>query len=142
MPVGKDLELKLRFFDPESGRLSELAHDLPRQWNMPLWAWWLLVASGFIGGGFIIRQLWPEHQVRMARVKIYRRLRNAEDIKCMRRIILDGGQHATLSEWIRNNPKGKDAIARLNCYCYSASGADDAKPADFQQLKSEILKLV
>ena len=142
MPFGKSLKLTLRYFDTGTGRLGEISHDLPRRWNMPAWAWWVTVILGFIIGVFILRHLQPWMLSQTNRLKLRHRLGNAANIKQIRRIILDCGHHVTLSEWDKNNQARKRAARKLNCYCFSASGSEDSKHADFQQLKTDILELV
>ncbi|MCK4708847.1 MAG: BatD family protein [Gammaproteobacteria bacterium] len=148
MPFGNDLKLTLRFFDTETGRLGEISHQLPRRWNMPAWAWWLTMISGFIISAFIFRYLQPWILSQATRLKLRHRLRNAEDIKQMRRMILDCGPHASLTEWAtstewdKNNQARKKAIHKLNCYCFSSSALKKSKQADFRKLKIELIELV
>ncbi len=142
LPFGKDLKLRLRFFDTESGRLSEISHDLPRHWNMPTWAWWMTVIAGLITGVFILRQRRSWILAQTSRLQLRYRLRSAENMRHMRRIILDCGSYITLSEWDKNNRARKAAVHKLNRYCFSASGTQDTKPADLQKLKTDLLKLV
>lgn len=142
MPFGKKLKLRLRFFDTENGHLSEISHDLPRHWNMPTWAWWITVIMGLITGYFILRQKQTSILGQATRLQLRYQLHRAENIKHMRKIILDCGSYITLSEWDKNNQSRKRVVHKLNRYCFSASGTQDTKAADLQKLKTDLLKLV
>ncbi len=142
LPFGSDLKLSLRFFDTETGRLSEVSHDLPRRWNMPGWAWWLTAAFSLLAGIFVFRimQSWLLSQTK--RLRLHHQLRSAENVKQMRRMILDIGQYVTLSEWYGKNQARKKVVQRLNAYCFSAAGLQDVNATEFQKLKTDLLKLI
>ncbi len=142
LPFGKNIKLTLRYFDTETGRLGELSHDLPRHWNMPLWAWWLMSVFSLITGAFIIRQIQASTQAQINRLKLRRQLRSATNARQLRKIILADGQYVTLSEWAKKNQARKPAISELNQYCFSASGPESTDKADIQKLTTRLLKLV
>jgi len=142
LSFGSDLKLTFRFFDTETGRLSEVSHDLPRRWNMPGWTWWLMAVFSLLAGVFIFRALQPWLLSQMKRLKLHHQLRSAENVKQMRRIILDVGQYVTLSEWHRKNQARKKVVDKLNVYCFSAAELQDVNATEFQRLKTDLLKLV
>ncbi len=140
LPFGPPLKLTLRFFDTTSGRLSEISHDLPRQWKMPAWAWWLMATLLLIAGIITGRHLQPRIRQWHHQQKQQRRIQHATDITQLRRIILHNGQYLNLSEWAKTDHQRKTVSQQLNYYCFSATGRRQAQRHDIQQLKYSLLK--
>jgi len=134
MPYGRDLKLSLRYFDPESGRLQVITHNLPRYWNMPAWAWWVFVFIILLLAVFLVRCLRPQIQTQISKRILQRSLRNATDVKQLRKLILCSGPYFVLSEWAKMNKARKPAIDELNYYCFSVS-----KHPDIQRLKTDLI---
>ncbi len=140
MLFGKDLRLSLRYFNPDTGRVEAITHNLLRRWRMPTWAWWLMAISVLSITALLIRFIRPELEAQTSRWVLRRALRNATSVMQLRRIILDHGHYVTLSEWVEKNParksKRKVIIQQLNKACFSTSGY-----SDIQYLKTALLKL-
>jgi len=136
MPLGKDLKLSLRYFNTETGRLAELSHSLPRQLNMPIWAYWMVGFFSLIFFALSLRFLQPILRIKMRQRALRRRLRSVTDVNQLRKIILQYEKVLTLSEWGRINPARKHVVRQLNYYCFS-----DIGPLEYKNLKSQLLQL-
>ncbi len=140
MPFGKDRTLTLRYFNPATGRIEEITHNLPRHWEMPVWARWLLVLSVLAIAALLARFIRPGLERQISRLVLRRALRKATSVMQLRRIMLDHYHYVTLSEWVKKAPAQestrKKIIQQLNSACFSASGY-----SDIQYLKAGLLKL-
>ncbi len=140
MPFGKDLTLTLRYFNPATGRIEDITHNLPRYWKMPTWAWWLMAVSGAVSVALLVRPIRPGLEIQVSRLVLRRALRNASSARQLRRVILNHGHYVTLSEWVEKIParesKRKVIVQQLNCACFSATDH-----SDIQALKTALLKL-
>ncbi len=136
MPFGKNIILKLRFFNPETGKLDEVIHNLPRSWSMPKWAWWITIIFSLLISVILIRKVKPWTFNLAKRLKLRQQSQNAESPQQLRSLILENGQYITLSEWAKEDPSRKPFVNKLNNICFA-----DSIQADLQLLKSELLGL-
>ena len=135
MPFGKDLNLTLRYFNPQTGRLEETNYSLPRVWTMPQWAWWLVIVFCLFISAFFIKKTrhWGSNKIN--RLKLRKQFRAATSPQQIRQLILYHGPYITLSEWSKDTP-GKILLThKLNKICFA-----DKYQSDLEQIKHEILK--
>jgi len=139
MPFGKALKLRLRYFDTEVGRLDEITHTLPRNWNMPTWAWWLFSIIVLMVVALAAKLLQPLMQSQINRSVLRQQLRSATNVKQMKKHILGSGRFIALTDWAVNNRARKPVIDELNYYCYS-NFSNGGGEVDIEKLRSELLK--
>lgn len=136
LPVGKNPVITLRYFDPDSGRLEQMTHSLPRQLQAPVWAWWAAVVTAIF---IILLFIWicfPWMKSLFFRLKLHRQLKSAKSARVLRKIILDNGQYVTLSEWDNSSNNKTSVIAELNRHCFSLN-----KNRDITDLKRKLLRV-
>jgi len=135
MPFGTDLNLSLRWFNPQTGRLQTASHSLPRYWQMPAWAWWMLLITGLIIAAFIILRSRGWIQSYFQRLTMRRQLQRASNAQQLRRILLSHSQHITLSQWASSKHHRKPVAHELNQICFASTQADDIQSLKYRLLK-------
>jgi len=136
MPFGNNINLILRYFNPETGRLEETVHSLPRVWKMPQWAWWLTISFCLLSCAILIIKIQPWSLNKINRLKLRKQFKLATSSQQIRQLILYNGPYITLSEWANNNPKRKPLAHKLNKICFS-----NKDHSNLDKLKSELLML-
>ncbi len=137
MPFGPKINIKLRYFDPESSTLKESLHNLPRHWTMPAWAWWItLIICSFLSL-IIFKQIrpWLNHQA--VRWNIRKQLKTEMTADQLRKLLLNNGQYISLHDWAKENDNRKTLVAELNNACFS-----NMTSLNLSNLQSEILKVI
>jgi|GEM_PF-6634841 len=135
MSHGKDVALKLRYFDPETGRQEEINHLLPRQWQMPSWAWWIALFLILSISALFFWRIAPWVQSYYYRLKLRHQLKTAASAQDLRRLILNHGHCVTLSQWAEQDKKREPIIHELNRSCFAVS-----THTDIQILKASLLR--
>ena len=137
MPIGSSMNLKVRYFDPETGTLKEIQHTLPRYWNMPQWAWWVtFIISLFICTVLIkVFKPWVSNQIN--RFKLYQQVNEANSPDQIRFLILKESHYMTLSQWSQGNHARQLFANKLNEVCFSVVDYSELK-----KLQVEALKLI
>jgi len=137
MPFGQSIILKLRYFNPETGMLSEIHHTLPRHWNMPTWAWWVTFILCLLMSVFLIINIRPWILMQIRRYKLRQQTLQVMSADQLRNLILSDGHYPTLSHWSNNIPARISFAVKLNKHCFSI---DDS--IDLKKLRHEVLKLI
>jgi len=137
MPFGSNINLKARYFDPDTGTLKEIQHTLPRHWNMPQWAWWgTFIISLFICT-ILIKLFKPWVLNQISRYKLYQQVKEANSPDQIRCLIVKESHHMTLSQWSHDNHARQLFADKLNEVCFSVVDFSDLK-----KLQVETLKLI
>ena len=137
MPIGQDIQIRLRYFNPDSGRLEEITHSLSRAWTMPAWAWVLLtiilIAIVSIAG----LKTYPYLMTLIDRIKLRNDIKHAKTAYELRRLILTSNNCITLSQWAGDQSIKLRIIKELNSYCFSKVNHNKIK-----KLKYEIVPVI
>jgi len=136
MPFGKNIILKLRFFNPETGKLDKVIHNLPRAWSMPKWAWWITIIFSLLISVILMRKIksWVFNLAN--KLKLRQQSQSAASPQQLRSLILENGRYITLTEWAEENPARKSFAHKLNNICFA-----NFSQVDLQLLKYELLGL-
>lgn len=130
-PIGQPLKIKLRYFDPDSRRLVEVEKMLPRQLNMPAWAWDLLMIILLLMVGVLTWILMPGIKQYWQNLKLRKQLKLASSPLELRQTLLDHGDYVSLSQWAGDSAEKKKITAQLNEYCFSgATGIANQRLSD------------
>ncbi len=136
MPFGFDKRLELRYFNPDTGKLDNVKFALLRAFKMPSWAWFIFIVLQFGLFAMLAYKIKPFIMKLIEQNKIHRKLKQANNIQQMRKIILNNGQYITLEQWAGKNEKKIKLINKVNYYCFSK-----INESDFLQLKHALLCL-
>jgi hypothetical protein len=119
MPIGQNIQIRLRYFNPDSGRLEEITHNLSRIWTMPAWTWVLLtiilIAAVLIAG----LKTHPYLLTLINRRKLRNDIKHAKTAYELRQLILTSNNCITLSQWAGDQAIKLRIIKELNSYCFS-----------------------
>jgi hypothetical protein len=137
MPYGSDISVKLRYFDPDSGKITEQIHTLPRYLRMPGWAWTLSIIFILAIAVFIFPYLRISISASIDRIALVRNIKKAKTAEEIRGAILFSSHCTTLSEWVLQQPRRKQISHRIDQHCFSLH-----KTGSIDQIKSDLLTLV
>ncbi len=136
LPSGEELSLTLRYFNTETGRLEKIKHQLPRQWTMPVWAWWITVFLCIICLILsVFYKLLPALSEFNHKRRLHYQLDNSVNTQQLREVILQSDHCTTLSDWAADDPVRLAIIADLNAYTFSANNN-----VNLDKLKSRLLQ--
>ncbi len=137
MPIGPDINVKLRYFDPQSGTLKESLHNLPRHWTMPVWAWWItLIICGFLSL-IVFKQIRPWLIHLIVRWNTRKQLKTEMTANQLRKLLLNNRQYISLNDWAKENHNRKTLAAELNNACFANTTSFNSS-----NLQSDILKAI
>lgn len=118
-PIGRPLKINLRYFDPDSRKLVEVEKELPRQLNLPAWAWKLLMVLLLLMMAVLIWSLMPRIKKYRQNLKLHKQLKLASNPLELRETLLKHGGYVSLSQWAGDSGEKKKITAALNKYCFS-----------------------
>ena len=128
MPFGPDLSVSVRFFDTGRGRLVSQSHTLPRQINMPAWAWYISYAFLIMAVAIALYGM-KNYLVRyLDLMRLKMKIRQAEDAREIRAAILSHGHCPTLTHWSGNRENRKIVAGEINRYCFSRDRQPSVEP--------------
>ncbi len=135
-PFGKNFNLNIRYFNPETGKLEKAHHRLPWQWNMPRWAWGIIFILAVLFILVLSIKTYPWVLCRIRKLRLHQQVKTADSPEQLRKLIIEYGQYITLYQWAENNPEKEAFAARLNEICFSV-----LVHTDLQKLKSDFLNI-
>lgn len=131
MPGFIATSVQLRYFDPQTGRLSQLDHDLPLRWHWPGWIDWAAILL------LVLTLWWPMQRCVLGLASLLRRhnlvraIGACETPQQLRRLLLDAFQQQTLEGWAGMQDLGavqtrpNELAGGLNRACFGTqAGAD------------------
>jgi hypothetical protein len=119
--VRGSVPLRLRHFDPATGRLQTLVHGLPREWRLPAP---VVAVVGLIGLGLVAAiTLWAWRAiVRWRARRAFRtQIASARDPHSLRRLLLAEAGHRTLDDWAaaaNGSSPARALAADLDAACF------------------------
>ncbi|MFK5950241.1 MAG: hypothetical protein QM500_15880 [Methylococcales bacterium] len=137
MPFGSSIDLKVRYFDPETGTLEETLHTLPRYWNMPQWAWWVTFIISVFISAILIKLFKPCALNQISRFKLHQQIKKSNSPDQIRSLILNESYYMTLSQWSNDNHERQLFADKLNKICFSV-----VNYSDLSKLRVEALQLI
>lgn len=134
LPVGKPVQIELRYFNTQTGKLETSSHNLPRQWIMPGWSWivfYFVCIAAALYAGYIIYRLILRLQRRRTVLKA---IMQADSPSLIRKILLNHTHCATLSQWSQQHHQKVMIAKRINEACFSSD-----KSIQLSDLKSMLV---
>ncbi|MCB1802321.1 MAG: hypothetical protein KDI82_11590 [Gammaproteobacteria bacterium] len=119
--------VRLRYFDTDEGRLTEIQTRLPPAWRLPTYATFtLVVIAVLLLAAFAV---WLVRATRrlLAQRRFRQQLSQAPDAHALRRLLITSTGSPTLTDWAatQRDPAATEAAASINKACFATASQLD-----------------
>lgn len=130
--------VRLRYFDTDEGRLTEIQTRLPPAWRLPTYATFTLAVIAVLSLAAFAAWLVRATRRLLARRRFRQQLAQAPDAHALRRLLIASTGSPTLTDWAatQRDPAATEAAASINEACFCA-----ATPPDAATLKHALRRL-